>query len=236
MSMADRGAVFLRGGRPSPPLRSVPIARKSAGIMAKLILASSSRSRADLLRNAGVSFDQRPALIDEAAVKEAMLAEGAPARDIADTLAELKAQRVAGRVPGLVLAGDQVLVCEGRLYDKPRTAAEAGAHLRSLRGRTHELLSAAVIYEGGVPVWRHVGTARLTMRPFSDAFLADYLKEHGEDLTATVGAYRLEAGGARSDVTPQAREVAEKLTGHDYDTLWGRTAAASALAEENRTR
>ena len=73
--------------------------RKSAGIMADLILASSSRSRAALLANAGVSFDQRPALIDEAAVKEAMLAEGAPARDIADTLAELKAQRVAGRVP-----------------------------------------------------------------------------------------------------------------------------------------
>lgn len=194
MSMADRHAAARRV---SSALRFGGSGRKSAGTMANLILASSSRSRADLLRNAGVSFDQRPALIDEAAVKEAMLAEGAPARDIADTLAELKAQRVAGRVPGLVLAGDQVLVCEGRLYDKPRTAAEAGEHLRSLRGRTHELLSAAVMYEGGVPVWRHVGTARLTMRPFSDGFLAEYLAEHGEDLTATVGAYRLEAGGAQ---------------------------------------
>lgn len=166
--------------------------------MADLILASASESRAALLRNAGVRFEMRPAAIDEAAVKAAMLAEAAPARDIADTLAEMKAQRVANRIRGgLVLGADQVLVCDGQLFDKPADLAEAAAHLRRLRGRTHELLSAAVVYEDGGPVWRHVGRVSLTMRPFTDAFLDDYLAVHGQGLTGTVGAYRLEAGGAQ---------------------------------------
>ncbi len=151
-----------------------------------------------MLREAGVAFDVVPATIDEAAVKAALLAEGAPPRDVADTLAEMKARKVSARSgPALVLGADQVLVCEGRIYDKPRDLAEAGAHLRSLRGRRHELISAAVICENGAPVWRHVGRVELVMRPFSDAFLERYLADEGEILTSTVGAYRLEAGGAQ---------------------------------------
>jgi septum formation protein len=163
-----------------------------------LILASRSTSRATLLRAAGIDFESRSAGVDEAEVKASMLAEGAPPRDIADMLAELKARRVSGRAPqALVLGGDQVLVCEGRLYDKPRDLAEAAEHLRSLRGRRHELLSAAVICQGGAPVWRHVGRVELWMRPFSDAFLEGYLARYGEALLDTVGAYRAEAEGAQ---------------------------------------
>ncbi len=163
-----------------------------------VILASASTSRADLLRAAGVVAEVAPAGVDEAAIKAAMLAEGAPPRDIADALAEIKAVRVGGRRPAsLVIGADQVLVCDGRLFDKPESLEDAGEQLRLLRGRTHELLSAAVVVEEGRPVWRHVGRAQLMMRPFSDAFLADYLDRHGDGLRDTVGAYKLEAGGAQ---------------------------------------
>jgi septum formation protein len=163
-----------------------------------LILASRSTARAELLRRARVPFELVPAAVDEAAVKAALLAEAAPPRDVADALAELKAQRVAaGRPDRLVLGADQVLVCDGRIFDKPRDLAEACAQLRALRGRSHELLSAAVIYQGPAPVWRHVGRARLQMRAFTDAFLDSYLATEGERLLDTVGGYRLEDGGAQ---------------------------------------
>jgi septum formation protein len=164
----------------------------------RLILASRSTGRAALLHQARVPLDVVPAGIDETALKEAMLAEAAQPRDIADALAELKARRVAAKHPDrLVVGADQVLVCEKRIYDKPRDRAEARAQLAALRGRRHELLSAAVVFENATPVWRHIGRAELTMRPFSDAFLDGYIEEEGADLLATVGGYRLEAGGAQ---------------------------------------
>jgi len=167
-------------------------------IMSPLVLASGSAARAALLHQARVPFEVDVPGVDEVAVKQAMLAEEAPPRDIADALAELKARRIAGRRPAqLVLGADQVLVCDRRLHDKPAGPLEARAQLVALRGRTHSLLSAAVVCEGGVPVWRHVGQARLTMRPFTDAFLDAYLAEHGPTLLDTVGAYRLEDGGAQ---------------------------------------
>jgi septum formation protein len=163
-----------------------------------LILASRSAARAELLRRAGVPHEVVPAAVDEAAVKAGMRAEAASPRDVADALAELKARRIAVRRPdGLVLGADQVLVCGKEILDKPSGVAEARAQLVMLRGQRHELLSAAVIYEDGQPVWRHVGRATLAMRDFSDAFLDNYLAVHGEAVTDSVGAYKLEDGGAQ---------------------------------------
>ena len=88
-----------------------------------LTLASASETRAQLLRAAGVEVEIRPARIDEGGMKAAMQAEEAPARDIADTLAELQAMRVGAAAPGMTLGADQVLVCEGRLFDKPADLA-----------------------------------------------------------------------------------------------------------------
>jgi len=164
----------------------------------QLVLASRSPSRARLLRDAGVPFEVVPAGVDEAAVKAALAAEAAPPRDVADALAEMKAGRGATRWPdALALGADQVLACDGRLFDKPATLADAAENLSALRGRRHELLSAAVVVEDGRPVWRHVGRVRLTMRPFSDAFLEDYLAAEGDGVLETVGAYRLEGRGAQ---------------------------------------
>ena len=162
-----------------------------------LTLASASPARARLLAAAGVAAEAVPARIDEAAVKAALLAEDAPPRDVADALADLKATRVSTGRPGLVLGGDQVLVFEGRVLDKPADRAAARAQLAALRGQTHELLSAAVIAREGAPLWRHVGRARLTMRPFTDAFLEDYLERAGKAVTGSVGAYHLEGIGAQ---------------------------------------
>jgi septum formation protein len=151
-----------------------------------------------MLAAAGVAFEVIAPAVDEAAVKAAMLAEAAPPRDLADTLAELKATKVSARRPQAVVIGaDQVLALGQETLDKPRTLEEAGEHLRRLRGRSHQLLSAAVICEEGRPVWRQVGCARLTMRPFSDAFLDDYLQREGDALLEVVGAYRLEALGSQ---------------------------------------
>lgn len=164
----------------------------------KLILASGSTIRAEMLRNAGVEVETLVARVDETTIKGAMLAENARPRDIADTLAEMKARRVAMKHPEtLVLGADQVLVCDGQLYDKPETVEEARAQLKSLRGKAHELLSAAVIFENGAPVWRHIGRAQLMMREFSDEFLDAYVTAQGDDLLTTVGAYKLEGAGAQ---------------------------------------
>jgi septum formation protein len=165
---------------------------------APLILASTSPARAALLAGARVPFEAVAARVDEAAVKAGMRAEAAPPRDIADALAELKATRVASRLPDrLVLGADQVLVCDGRLFDKPESRAAAREQLAALRGRRHELLSAAVVFEAARPVWRNIGRAQLTMRDFSDSFLEGYLDAEGDAILGSVGAYRLEDGGAQ---------------------------------------
>lgn len=163
-----------------------------------LILASASQARARMLQAAGVEVEIRPARIDEEAVKAAMLAEAAPPRDLADMLAELKACRISGRNPGaLVLGADQVLVLDDQVMDKAPTPEIARGHLLALRGKTHQLLSAAVIARDGQPLWRHIGQARLTMRPFTEDFLRRYLAEADTALTGAVGCYHLEGLGAQ---------------------------------------
>jgi septum formation protein len=164
----------------------------------QIILASGSEIRKTLLENAGVDIMVQPARIDEAEIKKALLAEGAKPHDIADALAEYKAQRTAGRNPdALVIGCDQVLVCDGRTYDKAETLDQAETTLRDLRGKAHQLLSAVVIYDAGKPVWRTIGRAQLIMRNFSDAFLEDYIARNGEDLLTTVGCYKLESEGVQ---------------------------------------
>lgn len=166
--------------------------------MTALILASASTARAEMLRNAGVEVVTEPARVDEDALKAAMAAEQAPPRDIADKLAEMKAVRVSSRHPGaLVLGADQVLVHEGRMFDKARDLAEARAHLEALRGGRHQLLSAAVVAVDGAPVWRHVGRANMVMRPYTNTFLNDYLNRFGDLALTSVGCYHLEGLGAQ---------------------------------------
>lgn len=166
--------------------------------MNPLLLASSSTIRAHLLRNAGLQIEVRPARIDEAAITDSLLAEGAPPRDIADALAEQKALRIARTAPGaLVLGCDQILECDGRLFSKPASVDDARAQIHALRGRTHTLHTAAVLYAGAQPVWRHISAPRLTMRSPSDAWIDGYLQRNWDAIRHCVGCYQIEGEGIR---------------------------------------
>jgi septum formation protein len=162
----------------------------------RLVLASESASRRALLTAAGLVFDTIPARVDEDAVKQAARGEQASPDEAALLLASLKAERVARTNPDAVVIGaDQILVCDGAWFDKPPDITAAESHLRRLRGRTHTLVTAVICQRGPTPLWQHVATPRLTMRGFSDAFLADYLAAEGDALLSSVGAYRLEGLG-----------------------------------------
>ncbi|MFP3943088.1 MAG: Maf family protein [Alphaproteobacteria bacterium] len=163
-----------------------------------LVLASASAVRRRLLEQAGVPFRVRPAGVDEAGVIASLRAEEAAPRHVADLLAELKAVQISrGEAQAFTLGADQVLVLDGELFQKPEDIAGARAHLRRLRGKTHELLTAAVLAREGAPIWRHVAVSKLTMRPFSDEFLESYLARNGEAVLASVGAYFLEEEGVQ---------------------------------------
>lgn len=163
-----------------------------------IILASGSEVRAALLRNAGVDFVVTVARIDEDAIRQSLEAEHASPRDIADALAEMKAQRVAVKNPdALVIGCDQVLAFGRDILSKPTSPQEALVQLKSLRGQKHQLLSAAVIYGEGKPLWRHVGTVRLQMRDASDEYLESYVARNWESIQHAVGAYKLEEEGVR---------------------------------------
>lgn len=163
-----------------------------------MILASASTSRARLLRDAAVAFEVVAARIDEESLKAALLAEAASPRDIADALAEMKARRVSARRPDAVVIGsDQVLDDGTTILSKPATPKEARAQIRALSGRTHQLISAVVLYQGGAPIWRHAGTARMTMRDISDRYLDDYVDRNWGRIRHSVGGYLIEEEGVR---------------------------------------
>lgn len=164
-----------------------------------LILASQSAARRAMLTAAGVPHEALPAHVDEDAITAGLMAEQASPERIADALAEVKALKISRQVPGaLVLGADSVVAAaDGALLNKPETRPRAEAQLRQLAGTTHRLISAAVICEGGKPVWRSVSAARLTMRRLSDDFIASYLDAEGEAVLGCAGCYRIEGLGAQ---------------------------------------
>lgn len=163
-----------------------------------LILASGSPVRAQLLSQAGLTFSVERPRVDEEMLRDTLLADGASPRDLADALAEMKALRISEKHPqALVIGCDQVLDLGGEVFSKPSTRTEAREQLLLLRGKRHSLLSAIVICEGGKPIWRHIGQVRLTVRPFSETWLDDYLDRNWPDIAEAVGAYKLEKEGVR---------------------------------------
>lgn len=177
-----------------------------------LILASASKTRQRMLESAGVLVDATPANIDEASLKQSLIAEAVPARDIADSLAEAKARSISMMHPDrLVLGADQLLVQDGQFFSKAQTFDEAKTTLKALSGKTHQLISAAVIYENQTPVWRAVSSASLSVRSLSDNYINYYLTELGEDAFWSVGCYQLEGLGA---------QLFSKIDG-DYFTVLG---------------
>jgi septum formation protein len=164
----------------------------------RLLLASKSEARRHMLEAAGVPFETAEAELDEEAAKAGLWSAGFDARGVAEELAQLKALSVAAADGDLVLGSDQTLERDdGTLLGKPASREEAWGQLQSLRGATHQLHSAAVIAQGGESVWWGSETVSLTMRPFSDAFLEDYLDREYEHVRWSVGGYRIEGPGAQ---------------------------------------
>ena len=162
-----------------------------------LILASASMSRRRMLASAGLSFVVETAGVDEEEATRSLRANGAGPSEIATTLASMKALRVSARRPeSLVIGADSTLACDGRLFDKPPTLADARQQLLDLAGRAHELCSSVVVARGGQRLWHSAERARLTMRPFDGRFVDAYLERAGEAVCSSVGAYQLEGLGA----------------------------------------
>jgi septum formation protein len=164
-----------------------------------LILASQSTSRRAMLDAAGVPHQAMAAGVDEESMKAALRAEGTSARDLADALAELKSVKLSRRHPtDLVLGCDSTVVLDdGTMLDKAESREEQRELLRLMSAKRHSLYSAAVICEGGAPVWRHVDVARLHVRSLSDGFIDAYLDLEWPAIGGCVGGYRIEGPGAQ---------------------------------------
>jgi septum formation protein len=164
----------------------------------KLLLASRSAARRQMLEAAGVAFQAVEAELDEQAAKAGLEAAGFDARGIAEELAQLKALGAAAGPGDLVLGSDQTLeLDDGAMLSKPASREDARAQLRMLSASTHQLHSAAVIVENGAMVWWHSETVALTMRPLSAAFIESYLEREYEAIRWSVGGYRIEGAGAQ---------------------------------------
>mgnify|MGYP001806012451 CR=1 FL=1 len=163
-----------------------------------IVLASGSATRRHMLRAAGVEFHAHALPVDEDGIRQAVRQQGDGVAVAAEILAEMKALRVSPHHFGTIVVGaDQMLECEGMWFDKPGDRAQAVRQLAALRGRTHRLVSAVVAVRDGRRLWHHVAEARLSMRNFSDTFLADYLERAGDAVLGSVGAYQVEGLGAQ---------------------------------------
>lgn len=177
-----------------------------------LVLASGSKIRAELMKNAGLEFEIDPSDVDERAVEEPLLKANFPPEDLASVLAEAKANDVSSRRSSdLVVGADQILAFEGERRTKPDDMDAARRQLLAFSGKTHELHSSVVISLGGEAIWRNLSTARLKMRDLSPAYVGHYLANAGESVLSSVGAYQLEGLGV---------QLFDKIEG-DYFTILG---------------
>ena len=163
-----------------------------------MVLASASPIRSELLRRAGVDFAVEAASVDEPSIRDGLKAEGAAAEDAADALAEAKATRIARKRPtDLVIGCDQILDLDGAWLEKPGTVEGGRQQLAQLSGRTHRLVSAAVVFIDGTRAWGTVDAARLAVRRLDAKAIDAYLAEAGPEVLACVGCYQIEKIGIR---------------------------------------
>jgi septum formation protein len=175
-----------------------------------VILASSSKTRRDMLEKAGITFTVVPPKLDEETEKQNLLGYGPT--DYALQLAKLKAMSISqSNNDALVIGTDQTLHLDNNLFNKAATIEEALSHLHRLRGQTHVLRSAVVCCHQGNCLWSHVAEAHMTMRNFSELFVQSYVHGEADRILSAVGCYQLEGRGS---------QLFESMTG-DYFTVLG---------------
>ena len=162
-----------------------------------IILASKSKIRASLLKNAGVNYMIVDAGIDEEQVKLSYINEGYSPRDVADVLADMKAKKLSNRFPGkLVIGCDQILSFKDQIISKARNSNDLVHQLKTLEGNEHIVYSASVVYIDNKPEWRFIGSAKMTMRNLSHSFISKYVEENWTKIRHSVGGYEIESSGA----------------------------------------
>ena len=162
----------------------------------RLILASASFARKALLTQAGISFHTVPAAIDEEMIRGAALAEGASADEIAVLLAEMKGEKCAANHPDdMIIASDQLLVCEGQIYGKPTSLTAAKTQLLALSGKRHQLITAVILFDKGKRIWHHIARPEITFHKCDEALIDDYLHHFGQEALNSPASYYLEGPG-----------------------------------------
>ena len=164
--------------------------------MFKLILASKSKVRKNILDKNNIFAQVEPSSVDEDPIKQSLLNEKASPEIISKNLAELKASRVSQKnFDVLVLGADSVIDLEGELISKPQNREEALGILKKLNGKKHNLISSVCISKNGSMIWNHTDKATLTMKKFSDEELKEYLSKISDESLYAYNVYQIEGEG-----------------------------------------
>ena len=160
--------------------------------MHKLVLASKSKVRYQILSKFNIKCTVEHSNIDEEPVKESLLNEGATPEIISKNLAELKANKVSQKIHDkFVLGADSVIDLNGELISKPEDREQAFYILKKLNGKIHNLISSACISKNGSMVWNHTDKASLTMKEFTDSELKEYLSKITDEALYSYNVYQI---------------------------------------------
>ena len=180
--------------------------------MVKIILASKSKVRKQILDDNNISTEVQNSNLDEDTVKESLIKEKASPELISKNLAELKANKVSMKNPGeIVLGADSVIDLGGELISKPESRDEAFSILKKLNAKSHNLISSVCISKDASMIWNHTDKATLTMKEFSDKELTKYLNKISDENLYNYNVYQIEGEG---------RNLFKSIDG-DKDTIMG---------------
>ena len=180
--------------------------------MFKIILASKSKVRKDILNNNNIQCSVEPSNIDEDVVKSSLIKEGALPIEISKNLAELKANKISQKKNGeLVIGADSVIDLNGEIISKPSSREEAMEILKKLNGKKHHLISSVCISKNGSMIWNYTDKAALTMKKMSNEELKEYLDKIRDEALYAYNVYQIEGEG---------RSLFSKIEG-DEDTIMG---------------
>ena len=180
--------------------------------MVKIILASKSKVRKEILDQNGILSEVEPSNVNEDDIKKSLLAEKATPEIISKNLAELKANKISQKnYDKLVLGADSVIDLDGELISKPENREKALQILKKLNGKKHYLISSACISKNGAMIWNYTDKAELTMKNMTDQELKNYLNKISDENLYSYNVYQIEGEG---------RNLFLKIEG-DEDTIMG---------------
>ena len=162
----------------------------------KIILASKSKVRKEILDRNNIESIVEPSNVDEDIVKASLIKEKASPELISKNLAELKANKVSmKKIDNIVLGADSVIDLEGEIISKPESREEAMKILKKLNGKSHFLISSVCISKNGSMMWNYTDKAKLTMKNLSDEELKEYLSKISDDVLYAYNVYQIESEG-----------------------------------------